>query len=482
MAEILEDVGLSTYYEPLLYQFDHADPKIRNGALRAATQVINPNLIDGIIKNLESQSCRSAAMDALLAHGEYLIPLAPDILSIKNHDVPRQVKARIVRVLGQMKTAESLDILYENIGNPDIVVRSAVLNALRNSQYRAEEDDEKAIIDEQILAELLDAVYLVAIQRDIGVTETMATLNRALQLELIDIRNRLFNLLSFIYDRNTIWTAHSFIEANERKERAIALETLDILLSDKHHQQISAVIDNNTPPQERIDTLKRWLTIPKPQEPQDQLRSLINSDQTRSWTRACAIYAAVQSQFTRLASDIDIVTTGDHALVRETARWAIEKLSTPSPETAGSEEFDMITIEKVAILKATNIFSDTPENVLASVAAIVKEIPLDANETFIKQGDSAQEMYLVVEGEVEAFIDGKPIIKLGQGQTVGELAIFNQEPRSADVRTLTPALLFSIERAALNELMADRPEIAQGIIGALSRRVREQGQLMSQSA
>lgn len=143
----------------------------------------------------------------------------------------------------------------------------------------------------------------------------------------------------------------------------------------------------------------------------------------------------------------------------------------------------MITIEKVAILKAASIFNDTPENVLASVAAIVKEVPLGANETFITQGDTkSQEMYLVVEGEVEAIIDGKPIITLGQGQTVGELGIFNQEARSADVRTLTPTLLFSIEREALNELMADRPEIAQGIIGALSRRIRDQGRLMSQSA
>ena len=142
----------------------------------------------------------------------------------------------------------------------------------------------------------------------------------------------------------------------------------------------------------------------------------------------------------------------------------------------------MLTIEKVAILKAASIFKDTPDNVLASVASIVKEVPLEANETFIKQGDFAEEMYLVVEGEVEALINGKPIIKLGQGQTVGELAIFTQETRSADVKTLVPTLLFSIEREALTELMADRPEIAQGIIGALSRRVREQGQLMSQSS
>jgi hypothetical protein len=266
--------------------------------------------------------------------------------------------------------------------------------------------------------------------------------------------------------------------AEGKRERTIALETLDIVLSDKHQQQISAVIDINATPESRINALRRWITIPEPQAAHLQLRLLINSDQTRSWTQACAIYVAVQSQFTQLLTEIDIVTSSDHAIVRETAQWAVKQLV----KETHSEEYNMITIEKVAILKATNIFNDTPENVLASVANIVKEIPLDANETFIHQGDSADEMYLVVEGKVEALINNTPIITLGQGQTVGELAIFNQEPRSADVRTLTPTLLFSIEREALNEIMADRPEIAQGIIGALSRRIREQGQLMSKAS
>ncbi len=166
-------------------------------------------------------------------------------------------------------------------------------------------------------------------------------------------------------------------------------------------------------------------------------------------------------------------------LVSETAKWAIAELSLNGAD--GAEENQMLMIEKVAILKSASIFKETPGNVLASVAAIVNEIPLEAHETFIRQGEASNEMYLVVEGEVEAMINGKSIIKLGPGQTVGELGIFNQETRSADVRSLVPTLLFSIERDALKQLMADRPEIAQGIIGALSRRIREQGQLMSQA-
>ncbi|MFT5192999.1 MAG: AAA family ATP:ADP antiporter [Candidatus Promineifilaceae bacterium] len=485
-AAILEDVGLPAFYQPILSQLDHPESRVRNGALKAATKVVHPSLLNGILKNLEDQKSRSAAMDALLAHQDYLLPAVQNLLSIKNHDIHRQVKARITRTLGKLKTDEALDILYQNIGHPDIVVRSATLTALRNSRFQAQGDEEKEVVEDQILAELLDAVYLVAVQRDIGTGIEMSTLNTALQIELINIRNRLFNLLSFIYDRNTIWMALSHVGSNEERERTIALETLDIILAEKHKQQISAVIDNTDSPEMRIEALRQWLTIPEPQSAPARIRTLINSDQTRGWTQASAVYSAAQSGFHELIPDIKIVRVSDHPIVAETAHWAIQYLSNSSSEQAvdqdKSEKNNMITIEKVAILKAASIFNDTPDNVLASVAAIVKEVPLEAHVTFIKQGDLSQEMYLIVEGEVAALINGKQIITLGQGQTVGELGIFNQEPRSADVKTLTPSLLFSIEREALNELMADRPEIAQGIIGALSRRVREQGRLMSQSA
>ena len=167
---------------------------------------------------------------------------------------------------------------------------------------------------------------------------------------------------------------------------------------------------------------------------------------------------------------------------KETAVWATKRFKKEDGLSIDTDKEDtMLAIEKVAILKAASIFKETPGSVLASVAAIVKEVTLEAHETFIKQGDPSAEMYLVVEGEVEAVMNGTSIIKLGPGKTVGELGIFNQETRSADVRTLAPTLLFSIERDALNQLMADRPEIARGIIGALSLRIREQGQLMSEA-
>jgi CRP-like cAMP-binding protein len=117
--------------------------------------------------------------------------------------------------------------------------------------------------------------------------------------------------------------------------------------------------------------------------------------------------------------------------------------------------------------------------VLASVAQIMKIIELPAHKQFINEGDLAGEMFIIVEGAVRVQRNGKPITELKAGEVVGELAIFDPEPRSADVVTLMPTVLLQLEKGTLREVMADRPEISQGIIQTLSHRIRESSRLMT---
>lgn len=142
----------------------------------------------------------------------------------------------------------------------------------------------------------------------------------------------------------------------------------------------------------------------------------------------------------------------------------------------------MITIEKVAILRSVPIFKSIPDYVLAAVAQITDEVDLGSGETLIHEGDIGDCMYVIVEGEVRVHSRQKTIITLGAGQTVGELAVLDPEPRSASATAAGDVLLFRIGKNAFDEVMADRPEIARGVIRALSQRVREQGRLMASGA
>jgi CRP-like cAMP-binding protein len=69
--------------------------------------------------------------------------------------------------------------------------------------------------------------------------------------------------------------------------------------------------------------------------------------------------------------------------------------------------------------------------------------------------------------------DEHTILTLGPGKSVGELAVLDPEPRVASVSALEETRLFRIDKDAFDEVMADRPEIAQGVIRALCQRVRD---------
>ncbi len=139
----------------------------------------------------------------------------------------------------------------------------------------------------------------------------------------------------------------------------------------------------------------------------------------------------------------------------------------------------LLTIERVAIMKSVDIFAETPDHILASVARIIEEVDVLAGEEFIREGETGDCLYIVVEGEVRVHSRGHTLMIAGPGKIIGELALLDPEPRSASVEAVTDALLFRIDRDPFDEVMADRTEIALGIIRSLTRRIRQQGQAIT---
>ena len=123
--------------------------------------------------------------------------------------------------------------------------------------------------------------------------------------------------------------------------------------------------------------------------------------------------------------------------------------------------------------RSDDIFAQAPDHVLASVAAIVEEIDVSAGTTFIHQGAVEDFMYMVVEGEVRIQRGDKTVSIMGRGDVVGEVEVLNPSPRQASATATQDTQLFRIEKQAFDEVMADRPEIAQSVIRMLCQRLNE---------
>jgi CRP-like cAMP-binding protein len=91
----------------------------------------------------------------------------------------------------------------------------------------------------------------------------------------------------------------------------------------------------------------------------------------------------------------------------------------------------------------------------------------------VKQGDPDDGMYLVLDGElrVRLMISGKETIlaTLGAGECFGEIALFDQGPRSADVIANKDSLLLKITSEAFEKLRREAPELSAPILFSISK-------------
>lgn len=98
-------------------------------------------------------------------------------------------------------------------------------------------------------------------------------------------------------------------------------------------------------------------------------------------------------------------------------------------------------------------------------------------EVIIRQGEVGDCMHVIQEGQVEIIVerDGREVqlAVRGEGEFIGEMAIFEHERRMATVRALGFARVLTIDKNTLLRHIHDDPSAAFHIIRAMSRRIRQ---------
>lgn len=131
------------------------------------------------------------------------------------------------------------------------------------------------------------------------------------------------------------------------------------------------------------------------------------------------------------------------------------------------------TVEKVLFLKSIELFSQIPGEELARIAQIAVEDPKERGEEIFAEGDPGDALYLILDGRVRVHKGDRTVAELSERECFGEMALLDDEARSASVTALEDGRLLKISREDFQEILADDPEIALGVIKVLSRRLRK---------
>ncbi|MBL4889399.1 MAG: cyclic nucleotide-binding domain-containing protein, partial [Candidatus Lindowbacteria bacterium] len=110
---------------------------------------------------------------------------------------------------------------------------------------------------------------------------------------------------------------------------------------------------------------------------------------------------------------------------------------------------------------------------LRAVAEIVHEVEFKADDTVFSAGDDGDSLYIVLRGMVEVIsTGGRTVAVLDASESVGEMALLDDEVRSASVVCKEDSVLLKITRDDFNQLILERPEIAFGLFKTLVGRLR----------
>jgi len=132
----------------------------------------------------------------------------------------------------------------------------------------------------------------------------------------------------------------------------------------------------------------------------------------------------------------------------------------------------LTTVEKVLALKNVDLLKEIEGEVLADIAFILEELSYDEGAYVVYEGELGQELFIIVEGEVDVVIGGQKVGKFGPGESFGEMSIIDSQPRSASIVATTDLILLKIEKDDFYEILKQRDEVAIGIIHVLSERIR----------
>jgi CRP-like cAMP-binding protein len=101
------------------------------------------------------------------------------------------------------------------------------------------------------------------------------------------------------------------------------------------------------------------------------------------------------------------------------------------------------------------------------------EYVYEPGETFVRQGEHGQTMFVILSGSAKVVRRGRTVARLGVGDVFGEIAVIDAHPRTASVVADTEVHCLVLHRDHLREILADEPKAAWALLEELAGRLRE---------
>lgn len=197
----------------------------------------------------------------------------------------------------------------------------------------------------------------------------------------------------------------------------------------------------------------------------DHVYGPIDGDTLRSWVtdkRVAADTWVFETTLNRWIPATKVVSLSELFLDEQPA-------GKPTPVEAGNPAV------RPGQLRRLKVLADMSEEQLAKFVELVEKVQVRMGYIVVKQNEQGDCMYLLLDGEVRVrqMPSGREttLAVLETGDFFGEICLFDEGPRSADVVANKDCTLLKIAKQRFHEIMDQHPEIAVRFLFAIIRTV-----------
>jgi CRP-like cAMP-binding protein len=130
--------------------------------------------------------------------------------------------------------------------------------------------------------------------------------------------------------------------------------------------------------------------------------------------------------------------------------------------------------ERVDQLEKIHLFAGLKPQALELIARVASEETHAVGTKIFEHGDAGEKLYLILDGKVRisrevAGMGEEALAILGPGQAFGEMALFDESPRSADARVHERCRLLAVSRDAFDDLLFLHKDLAYEVLWSIVR-------------
>jgi ATP/ADP translocase len=429
--------------------------EVRSAALESAAVRRGDALLPAVISALAEPRLAPAARSALSRFDAERVTAA--LAERSNSERHPSARRGIFRALGDLSSPAATDVLVVHLGGDDLDTASVVANSLRRIALHEPISSAALGRVEQQCGAFIRYAYICNRKINLlGAGNHTELLREHLDNEIRETVAVVLRLSGLEMPAEAAEQMVMIVRVQETARLPYVMELLENRL-DRHNRELFAGLLNPLPVSER-DTIGATHYRDLPADVIAELAKSIYSE--RAWV------SAIAADYLNRTGRGDIISSIDWERV-PARTWVQQALSRNGQNNMYS------TLEKTILLKSVSLFSEIPAEKLSQIAQVAEETQWPAGSVVLREGDAGDALFIVANGSVRVHKGALNLATLKKGDCVGEMAVLDQAPRSADATADEDTTLLKISQEDFYEVLAANPEITERIVRLLSRRLRE---------